>query len=189
MIKKKLFILTFFFIFFLILFFNISNKKEIEKKNKILPKENIISSSSNIILDVSYLSEDAKGNKYEIKAKKGEIDISNTNIVFLTDVTASIYPYNSGDIKIKSDFGKHNINNYDTIFSKNIIIEYLENKIVGELLEFSLIKNILIISKNVIFTNDRHILKADSLEINITSKDAKIFMHEKGKKINIKNKN
>ena len=89
-------------------------------------------------------------------------------------------------MEISSDFGKYNVNNYDTIFSKNVIITYLDNKITGDYLDFSLDKNLMIISKGVILEN---ILQADVIEIDIDSKDTKIFMYEDTKKVNIKNKN
>ena len=38
--------------------------------------------------NVKYLSEDAKGNK--LIAKQGEIDLNNSNLIYLTDVTATI---------------------------------------------------------------------------------------------------
>ena len=47
----------------------------------------------------------------------------------------------------------------------------------------------MIISKNVIYTNLENILKADVMEMNIKTKDTKIFMHEKHKKVNVKSKN
>ena len=46
----------------------------------------------------------------------------------------------------------------------------------------------MVISKNVIFSNLENILKADVIEINIKTKDTKIFMYENEKKVNIKNK-
>ena len=92
-------------------------------------------------------------------------------------------------IEISSDFGKYNIDNYDTIFSKNVIITYLDNKIKGEYLDFSLEKNLLIISKGVILKNNKNSLKADVVEMNIKTKDVKIFMYEENKKINIKSLN
>ena len=36
----------------------------------------------------------------------------------------------------------------------------------------------MIISKNLVYTNLENILKADVIEINIKTKDAKIFMYE-----------
>ena len=46
----------------------------------------------------------------------------------------------------------------------------------------------MIISKNVIYTNLKNILKADSVVVNLKTKDTKIYMHEINKKINIKSK-
>ena len=81
---------------------------------------------SNIIEDVEYSSKDASGNEYTIKAKEGETDVSNTNIIFLKNVNAIIKLKNSNKILIFADFGKYNIDNFDTIFSKNVIINYLK---------------------------------------------------------------
>ena len=109
--------------------------------------------SSNTIKDVNYISRDTKGNEYIIYASKGEIDINNPDIIYLTDVKAFINLANSNTVNISSDFGKYNTKNFDTIFSKNVIVEYLENKITGEYLDFSIIQNRMIISNNVIYTN------------------------------------
>ena len=92
-------------------------------------------------------------------------------------------------IEITSDFGKYNINNYDTIFSKNVIITYLDNKIEGDYLDFSWNKNLMIISRDVIFKNNKGSLKADVIEINTKTRDIKIFMYEENKKVNIKSIN
>ena len=92
-------------------------------------------------------------------------------------------------IEISSDFGKYNINNYNTIFSKNVLIAYLDNIIKGEYLDFSWDKNLMTISKNVILENDKSSLKADVIEVDIKNKNIKIFMYEENKKVNIKTLN
>jgi len=92
-------------------------------------------------------------------------------------------------IEISSDFGKYNINNYDTIFSENVIITYLDNTIKGGYLDFSWDKNLMIISKNVILKNDKSSLKTDVIEMDIRTKNVKIFMYEENKKVNIKTLN
>ena len=145
--------------------------------------------NSNIIENVNYTTVDNDGNEYKINASKGEIDYSNSNILFLTNVNAIIKLKNSENITISSDYGKYNSENFDTIFSKNVIINYLKNKITGEYLDFSLERNSMIISKNVVYTNLENILKADAIEMNIKTKDTKIFMYENQKKVNIKSKN
>ena len=94
----------------------------------------------------------------------------------------------SENIEITSDYGKYNITNYDTIFSKNVIINYQYNKITGEYLDFSFDRESMIVSKEVVYTNLENILKADVIEVNIETKDTKIFMHESEKQVNIKSK-
>ena len=47
----------------------------------------------------------------------------------------------------------------------------------------------MIISNNVVYTNKENILKADVIDMNIETKDTKIFMYDKEKKINIKSIN
>ena len=44
----------------------------------------------------------------------------------------------------------------------------------------------MIISKNVILENNKSLLKADVIEMDIKSRDIKIFMYEENKKVNIK---
>ena len=196
--KKKiilgvlLIILFFSFLFFY--YFKLNPEKELIEKKKDLEtheKESIELvdnklESSNIIEDVSYSAKDAKGTEYFLKASEGTIDQNDSNIIFLKSVKANINLKNYQLIEISSDFGKYDINNYDTIFSKNVIITYLNNKITGDYLDFSWNKNLMIISKNVILENDKNSIKADVIEVNIKLKDIKIFMYEENKKVNIK---
>ena len=165
----------------------IFDKKKVEEI--VIDKTEEISAESNIIKDINYTSEDGKGNKYIINAVKGEIDYSNTNIMFLTGVEAIIKLNNSNNIVITSDYGKYNIENFDTIFSKNVISKYLDNKITGEYLDFSLNRNTMIISRNVIYTNPENILEADVVEMNLDTKNTKVFMYKSNEKVNIKSKN
>ena len=47
----------------------------------------------------------------------------------------------------------------------------------------------MVISKKVNLKNEKNSLEADVIEINIKTKDIKIFMYEENKKINIKSIN
>ncbi len=191
MIGKKISKIIFIILFFIIALI-IFNTKLFEKKNtsQLKPKEtkNEVY-SSNKIKDVKYTTKDADGNEYIITATEGEIDYSDANIIYLTNITAVIKIINSDDISITSNYGKYNSENFDTIFSKNVIINYLNNKISGEYLDFSLDRNSLLISKKVVYTNLKNILKADVMEMNIKTKDTRIFMYEDQKKVNIKSIN
>ncbi len=158
----------------------IGNQTEVETKDAY---------NSNIIKNIYYTSKDAEGNEYIIMAEQGEIDFTNSNILFLTKVNGLIKLIESEDVTITSDFGKYNTENFDTIFSKNVKINYLDNKIEGEYLDFSINRNSMLISKDVVYNNLNNILKADAVEINLSTKDTKIFMYENKEKVNIKSKN
>ena len=55
-------------------------------------------------------------------------------------------------------------------------------------MDFSLVRNSMIISKNVVYTNLKNILKSDVVEINIETKDTKIYRYNNKDKVNIKSK-
>jgi len=188
---KKNFILgiflTLIILFFIFTFFKSYYKSSSIKEDVKIVEDKI--TDSNIIQDVSYISKDSSGNEYRLEASEGVIDQKESEFIFLTNVNGIISLIDYNLIEISSDFGKYNINNYDTIFSENVIITYLDNIIKGEHLDFSWDRNFMIISKNVVFSNDKSSLKADVIEINIATKDVKIFMYEDNKKINIKSLN
>ena len=168
------------------------NSKFFEKKDATLIKPQELESevySSNKIKDVKYTTKDADGNEYIITATEGEIDYSNTNIIYLTNIKAKIKLIDSEDISITSDYGKYNSGNFDTIFSKNVIINYLNNEIPGRYLDFSLEKNSWQMKKKVVNPNLVNGLKQDAVEMNLKTKDTKIFMYENQKKVNIKSIN
>ena len=172
-------------ILLLIIVFNLNqnNKKSVEEKKEVVQEE---VENSNLIKDVVYKSKDSNDNLYILKASEGIIDQSNSKIIYLTSINAVIELNDYNSIDISSNFGKYNINTFDTIFSKNVIIEYLDNVIIGEYLEFSLSKNLMTISRNVVFKNDKSSLTADVIEVDIKTKDIKISMYGENKKINIK---
>jgi hypothetical protein len=146
--------------------------------------------NSNIIKDINYTSRDLKGNEYILVAKKGEIDLDNSDIIFLTDVTAYIkLVKNSELIVIISNYGKYNTINYDTIFSKNVKIDYVDNLITGDYLDFSMMKNLLIISRNVVYKNLENTMKADVIELDTMTKDTKVFMYNSNEQVNVTNIN
>jgi hypothetical protein len=189
--KKKIIFSMIIFFLILLTFLFLKNKQteKIEKTEKNKPDvSEDISYNSNIINDVYYSSKDVRGNEYIIKASQGEIDYNNSNIIYLTEVNGYVKLTNSNDIKITSDFGKYNSVNFDTIFSKNVIIDYLDNNILGEYLDFSINRSSMIMSREIVYKNSNNILKADVIEIDLNTKDTKIYMFQDNKKVNIRSK-
>ena len=192
MIKKNfllsIFILSIIIAISYIYFYKIpvEEKKIKLDEEKIEEKIEEKSFASNIIQNVKYSSKDIRGNEYIITAKEGEIDINNNSVIFLKGVKATIILDNSNKIFISSNFGKYNINNFDTIFNENILINYLQNNIQGGYLDFSLQRNSMIISDNVVFSDNINILKTDVVEIDIESKNTKFYMYDKNHKVSFK---
>ncbi|MDA9662768.1 LPS export ABC transporter periplasmic protein LptC [Candidatus Pelagibacter sp.] len=139
--------------------------------------------TSTYIDDINYVSTDTKGNKYQITAKQAEIKVENSDVMILRDVVAFIFIKGSDTIKINSNFGKYNSKNYDTIFSENVIVIYPGHKITGEYLDFSFLNNLGIFTENVVYTGEKTNLFADKIEMDLITKDTKIFMNDTGKKV------
>ena len=186
---KGLFLLLVFFIAFFLIYLNFFKKSKINKTEiSEIKEQNFI--NSNIIRDIKYSSKDLKGNEYLIFAKEGEIDLNDSDVIYLKNVKAYIRLIGKNEqITVISDFGKYNTISYDTIFSQNVKIKYLDNKITGDYLDFSMIKNILIISKNVVYTNPNNILKADVVELDTITKNTKIFMYNSKDQVNVESRN
>ena len=184
----KIFLILLFLVILLILFLRFFNEnKKNEEINLDISKQNDI--ESNLIKGISFFSKDKKGNEYILKAEEGEVDLSNDKIIYLKKITAQVVLNNSEDIIIISDFGKYNIENYDTIFSKNVLIKYLDSRISSNYMEFSLNKSLMTITNNVIYSNNDNLLKADAVEFNTDTRKVNIFMYDSSEKVKIISKN
>jgi len=149
------------------------------KETQIIEKiDENLNSTSTYINDINYVSTDIRGNKYQITAKLAEIKVENSDLMFLTDVIAFVFIKDKDTVKIVSNYGKYNSKNYDTIFSENVIVIYPGHKITGEYLDFSFLTDLGIFTTNVIYTGEKTNLFADKIEMNLTTKDTKIFMDQ-----------
>ena len=157
------------------------------KKNQVNNKEKSLeeSESFNFIEDLSYFSKDSFGNQYEINAISGFVSLKNKNIISMTGVNAVITMKNSQPILIKSDFADYNSINYDTFFKGSVFLSHLTHKINSEKLNLFFKTNFVTMSDNLVYKNTNTLLYADKFEMNLITKDSKIFMNNKSKKIKI----
>ena len=183
--KNNVFFKLLLFIILILLILTFSYFKKNKTVEIAIPEEEIY--NSNIIKNINYVSEGANGTKYNINADEGETDLKYSDIIFLRNVKAIITTKASEKIFINSDFGKYNVINNDTIFSKNVIVNYLDNTINGEYLDYSSNRNTIIISKNVKYTYLDNIMKSDVIEMDILTRNIKIYMLDKKDKVNINN--
>ena len=147
-----------------------------------------IDNQNNLIKNLSYFSKDNLGNEYIIESKYSELNLDNVDIISMESVSAKIIMANSKPIYVTSNFAKYNNKNYETTFTDNVLIVYLDNKIRCEKFHISIKNNFANVTDNVIYENPNGKLIADTIEIDLITKNSKIFMIDKNKKVMVLNK-
>ena len=158
-----------------------ANVNKINNNNGISIDKN----SSNLIKNISYASTDNLGNKFIIKSETGEISIDNPSIVYMTNVEAIINLINSDPIIIKANHAKYNKINYETNFKEDILLTYQAHRITSQNLDLSFENNLATIYNKIVYDNNNVKISADILEIDLITKNSKIFMNNEYKKIKI----
>ena len=180
------------FIIVVATFFLYFNKKE-KLKTSSLPiiKEKKLSTddeTGTLIKDINYSFSDLSGNYYELMSKVGKIDINNPDKIFMTNVVATIYLVDSSPLKITSNYANYNKINHETSFFENVKVTHLIHKATSENLDISFNDNLASMYNNIVYNKPGTNLKADRLEIDLITKNSKIFMDNKTEKIKIINK-
>ncbi len=147
-----------------------------------------IDNQNSLIKKLSYFSKDNLGNEYIIESKYSELNLDNVDIISMENVSAKIIMANSKPIYVTSNFAKYNNENYETTFTDNVLIVYLDNKIRCEKFHISIKNNFANVTDNVIYENPNGILIADTIEIDLITKNSKIFMIDENKKVMVLNK-
>ena len=187
--KKKYFfqlalvILIVFLLIVFMLYYNNNENNNSSDLSIIKDLDKIKKSTDNIIKDIRYFSKDDKGNNYEIVSDFGEISLDNPDLIFMTNVVATINLKNSSNVVITSKFANFNNKSYETTFYENVKILRDDEKIRSQKLEFSLEKDLILISNNVVLEKPGFNLKADRVEIDLITKNSKILMNDSNKKV------
>ena len=173
--------------FFLYFEYFSDTKKDGDTSN--LPKTNsqaLTLDSKNLITELSYNSFNAFGNNYEIVAEYGEIDPSNSSIILMKNVRGVITDIKQNKVIIVSSSARYNTNNRETNFSGNVLLTFADNTIKSENLDLFFEKNLVYMSKKIVYKNSNIELKADKIEMEILSKNIKIYMDSEDQQIEIK---
>ena len=143
---------------------------------------------SNIIYNIEYVAQDNDGNNYIVKSKYGELKNDQSNLIILKKVLATINIQNSPSIEIASDGANYNSINYDTEFYGNVILTYVDHIITSDNLDLYFQKNLAYFSDNVVYKNLNNSIQADKIEIDLITKNSKIYMNNTFKKIKVTSK-
>jgi hypothetical protein len=139
---------------------------------------------SNLIQDIKYETIDSNGNKYFIYSKYGEANINNPDIILMKNVFARVEIFEKDTIYINSLSAKYNITNYETNFDTDIELKYLDHTIFAENMDLSFQKNFAWLYTNVVYKGYGYELYADKIEIDLITKNSKIYT-DNGKKVKI----
>ena len=163
----------------------IDDAEGILKDEKVNDSKLVQESEKNIIENIKYFKEDIYGNKFNLKAKKGEIIQNETKFVLLTDVSGVINLNNKSEILINSKFAKYNSINFNTEFYSDVKISYVNNVIRSDNLDLFFKDNYGEIYNNIMFYNNDSEVIADKIFFDLANGDIKINMYNDNNKVNI----
>ena len=143
-----------------------------------------LKAESNLINDMRYETTDGNGNKYFIYSEYGETDINNPEIILMRNVVARIEIFEKDTIYIKSLSAKYNTTSYETNFNKDVELKYLDHEIFAENMDLSFQKNFVWLYTDVVYKSSDYELFADKIEIDLITKNSKIYTNN-GKKVKI----
>ena len=158
-------------ILFYLKYINKSNQTLIIEKGLIESKIN----SGNLISDISYESQDFEGRKYSINSRKGIVNKDNPNIIEMEIVNAKITLLDGTFVKIMSDYAVYDNVKYDTRFSKNVEVKYVDHTIKSDDLVLSFDEDQLEVFNNLTYENLELIMFADKLVFDFKLKNTNIF--------------
>ena len=162
-------------------FFYIYFEKEVNFKEKNTTTIKTVESeiddeTGTLIKDIIYTFSDESENYYELFAEHGKVDIKDAEKMFMTNVKATIYLKNSAPINIVSKYANYNKVNHETNFFENVEVTHLIHKATSENLDILFNNNIALMYNNIIYNKPGTQLTADRLEIDLITKNSKIFM-------------
>tara|TARA_B100001027_G_scaffold208050_1_gene173009 strand:+ start:211 stop:810 length:600 start_codon:yes stop_codon:yes gene_type:complete len=163
-------------------YFKNSGEKILTNNDEKQEKYNL-KSSEDLITEMTYFSEDNKGNSYEIKSESGVINPDKSNLILMNKVKAIVYLINNEKIFISSNAAKYNDSNNDTTFSGSVEMVYVDHKINSEHLDLSFKDQTAVLYDNVNYKNNFSHLIADKILIDFFNKNTKILMNDKNNNI------
>jgi len=189
--KKKVIIqLSLFFLALLLLFFTyytkenkedftIDTKKQNEKVTSLTDKK------INILKNIEYVGTDNRGSFYQIASELAEVYNDEPDLSYMKNVNALITLESGKKIKISSDQAIYNRLSNDTKFMGNVSMTESDNVITSDNLDLYISKNLITIFNNIKYKNDKGLLIADKIDINLLNQEANIYMHNKENKVQI----
>ena len=172
----------FYFVYF-------ANKKDVKVQIN-LPEEQISEQTeNNQIKNLKYKVKINQFSQYIIEANQSEITYeNNVEIVNMYKVTAIFTDKKNIPLTIISDNAVYNNSNYNTNFSNNIQIQYLDNLIFSDKMTLDFNNNLIEIYENVKYDGLQGTINADNIKIDLITKEIEIYMNDDKDKVEVETK-
>lgn len=190
--KKVLQLFLFILLVLISIFFYVSyfkDNKLSEKNDKQMKNQILIDNQNNLIKNLKYQVKFENKTEYNVAAELSEITYENEiEIVKMQMVKANFIDKDNTKLTIKSDKAIYNNSNYNTRFEDNILIKYMNNIIQSKNLELNFTENIITITGNVQYEGLKGLVKADSIKIDLITKNVEISMNNLKNKVEVESK-
>ena len=132
---------------------------------------------NNLIKNLKYEVKLNKNNQYAITSDLSEITYEDgEEIVKMQKVTAILLNQKNIPLIITSELATYNNFNYNTKFNQNVRVEYLNNIILSDKLEFDYNNNLITIYENVEYDGIQGNIIADNIKIDLFTRKIEIYM-------------
>ena len=166
-------------IFYLKYFHKKNNSKIVNVGEKKTDKNDV--TIGNTVKDILYESIDSEGNNYVINSDFGTFSDRNQEEILMTNVTAKIIFKNGNQVDLKSDRAKYNTVNSNTNFFDNVYLKFLNHSINSDNIDVLFTDSKLEAYNNLVYRNSDVNLIADKMELDLLTKNSKIFMLDNSK--------
>ncbi len=191
----KKFIQLFIFLIIILLsflfYFNFLKTDKISdsKKIELIEQSSNLESDNNLIKNLEYNVTFDNDTQYRITAELSELKYENEiETVEMRYVTAIFNDKDGIPLIITSQNALYNNSNYNTEFSNNVKVIYLNNMLLSEKLNINFNENIIKVYENVVYEGIQGTIKADNVILNLIDKNMEIFMQNDKEKIEITSK-
>ena len=156
--------------------------KNLSLINEPINNSNIENVENNLVKDITYKKiYNSTGDEFIIKASYGEFIDENNEVIIISNVNAFINRKNGTIVYITSDNAKYDTINNDTSFMDNVKLIYLEHKITSDFIDIIFSKNLVQAYGNLMYQNKEYTLIADKMNLDLITKNTKIFMIDNSK--------
>ena len=190
--KKTIQLVIFLFLIFIIFAFYKTYFTEVQKAKIEINQKNQINSDNeikseegnNLIKNLKYNVTFDDKTEYIINSDFSEVTYQdNVEMIKMKNVKAIFIEKSIFPVTITANNALYNNSTYDTYFSENVEINYMDNIIFSNKIDLNFKENIILIYEDVRYEGEQGSIKSDNIKINLITKKIQIYMNNEDKKV------